>query len=147
MDLIKFDSNNVIIKMTEDEIRGVGNSMNEVCNGLKVIDFKLKMRVFKDTASQLLSLISSIYHKIKNYNLTDIEDENNEFKIKLDKIGYDTFMIEISITALVILINAVKVVLNELEDWEFETRMGVSLEEACCILKNLTFIHQKIDSQ
>ena len=61
------------------------------------------------------------------------------------KIDNDKVILEISKDELGVLSNALNEVCNGIEVWEFDTRMGVRLENAKIILESLTSIYKKVN--
>lgn len=63
------------------------------------------------------------------------------------EIGKQKITLEFSKDELGIIANALNEVCNGIEVWEFDTRMGISIEEARNMLKALTAIYRKADRQ
>lgn len=59
------------------------------------------------------------------------------------KISEDKIILEISKDELKVLSNALNEVCNSIEEWEFETRMGIYIEDAKIILESLNSIYKK----
>lgn len=59
------------------------------------------------------------------------------------KINKDKIVLELSIDELGVLSNALNEVCNGIEVWEFDTRIGVRIENARVILESLTSIYKK----
>lgn len=59
------------------------------------------------------------------------------------KINKDKIILELSKDELGVLSNALNEVCNGIEVWEFDTRMGIKIENARIILETLTSIYKK----
>ena len=59
------------------------------------------------------------------------------------KICKDKIVLELSQDELGVLSNALNEVCNGIEVWEFDTRMGINIENARIILESLTSIYKK----
>jgi hypothetical protein len=59
------------------------------------------------------------------------------------KINKDKIILELSADELGVLSNALNEVCNGIEVWEFDTRMGIKIENARIILEALTSIYKK----
>jgi len=59
------------------------------------------------------------------------------------KINRETIIIELSKDELGVLTNALNEVCNSIEVWEFDTRMGVTIEDAQVILQHLAKIYRE----
>ncbi len=69
----KINKGQVIIDLTEDELGLLGNCLNEICHGIKVLDFESKIGIEKQTAQLMLKDISKIY-KIMDQKIEGVED-------------------------------------------------------------------------
>lgn len=61
------------------------------------------------------------------------------------KISKEKIILELSKDELGVLSNALNEVCNGIEVWEFETRIGITSEDAKAILKFLTSTYKKAD--
>lgn len=59
------------------------------------------------------------------------------------KFHEEKIILEISKNELKVLINALNEVCNSIEEWEFETRMGIYIEDATTMLEYLISIYKK----
>ena len=59
------------------------------------------------------------------------------------KINKDKIILEISKDELGVLSNALNEVCNGIEVWEFDTRMGIKIDNARVMLESLTSIYKK----
>ena len=59
------------------------------------------------------------------------------------EINKDKIVLELSRNELGVLSNALNEVCNGIEVWEFDTRMGIKIENARIILESLTSIYKK----
>ncbi|HLY68704.1 MAG TPA: hypothetical protein VKR53_03175 [Puia sp.] len=91
--------------LNPDEIWPLLNILNEICHGIKINNFEKTIGAKKDSVVKLLDKI------------TEIENEQccflklNDFELK-------------------ILENSFSEVFKQIDLWEFQTRIGVSLDEA-----------------
>lgn len=61
MDTIKINKDNIILEISKDELAVLGNALNEVCNGIKVREFDIRMGINIDDARNILESLISIY--------------------------------------------------------------------------------------
>lgn len=93
------------IKLTSDEIWPLLNVLNEICNGLHINDFENSIGVEREIVVNLMDKISQ-------------EESKQEAILALNDFE------------LTILNKSFKEVFAQIEEWEFQTRVGVSIEEA-----------------
>ncbi len=103
-------SENIVVVNFHD-LPIINNSLNEVCNGLHVDDFEKKIGVTKSHAQQLLKKV-----------------HRNIAKQELHKKDVEHF--HLTVEDLIVVKNALTEVLRQIDDWEFETRMDVTPDEA-----------------
>lgn len=60
------------------------------------------------------------------------------------EINKDKIIIELTKCELGVIINALNEVCNGIEVWEFDTRMGIAIEDARIFLKSLGSLYKKI---
>ena len=84
------------------------NTLNEVCNGFRIDNFEKKIGAHKERVARLLARISDA-------------DEQGDGKC------------EFSESDLEIINNSFNEVIKEIEEWEFQTRIGISRKEAFAI--------------
>jgi len=61
------------------------------------------------------------------------------------QINKEKIIIDLSRDELGVLTNALNEVCNGIEVWEFDTRMGIKIEDARAILESLSLIYKKTD--
>jgi len=93
------------IKLTSNEIWPLINILNELCYGISVNDFQENIGATKESVIQLMNKISQ--HESKT-------------KISIDLSAFE----------ICILKHVFEEVFKQIEDWEFQTRIGISKEEA-----------------
>lgn len=103
------------IDLSWEELWPLANILNEVCNGIYINDFEKKIGATNEEASLL-------HDKIISY-------EVEESELNLKKI------ININKNEVEILRKSLKEVSRQIEEWEFQTRIGVTLEEVEATLK------------
>jgi len=104
------------VKIKWEEIWPIVNILNEICHG---IDVDLDKMGFK--YEEILNLLN----KLKKY---DPGKSNYDFQIT----------IELNASELKMLIKSFKEVFRQIEEWEFQTRIGITIQEAKSILSNIT---------
>lgn len=102
-----------IIKLTPNEVWPLFNILNEVCHGIFVDDFERKMGCPKATVVELMDKIS----KEENENEPLLRLKNYELEI-INKSFEEVF--------------------KQIEDWEFQTHIGISISEAINIQNKLS---------
>jgi len=111
-----------IIETTWNELWPVVNILNEICHGIKINDFEKQIGFKYDE-------IFSLLEKIEAYEVKEYEAD-----LKTTLELNDS-------TEMSILKNCFRVVLKHIEEWEFSTRIGVSISEATAIINKLTEPH------
>ena len=102
--------NEKIIKLYTDEIWPLANILNEICNGLIINNFE-------DSIGRKELDVVILMNKILN---------------KEDK---ESAIFHLNNTELNILSNSFKEVFKQIEEWEFQTRIGITIKEAINIQK------------
>jgi hypothetical protein len=64
MELKKVDESGVWVVLSPDDLLTVCNALNEVCNGLDVPEFAIRMGVTQEEALHLLKAANAIYEKV-----------------------------------------------------------------------------------
>lgn len=104
----------------------------------------------RDKAIKELNAMRSFLLKHLYFEQGCQERERGHTKMDAIKIGKNKVLLEISRDELGVLCNALNEVCNGIEVWEFETRMGVKIENARIILDSLTSMlakaHQTLSS-
>jgi hypothetical protein len=106
-----------IIKTTWEEIWPLANVLNEVCHGINVNDFEKEIGFKYENVFSLL-------RKIDKYEVTS-EEPNVEILLTLNR------------QELEIIKNSFEEVFRQIEEWEFQTRIGVTIEEANAIKEKI----------
>jgi uncharacterized protein YqgV (UPF0045/DUF77 family) len=101
-----------------NELWPIVNILNEVCHGIDINDFENEIG-FK------YEVIFALLRKIAAY---EMEEDKSEIKttIELNDVEVD------------VIIKCCNEVLKQIEEWEFSTRIGVSIKEASKIKERLT---------
>lgn len=124
----KMSKDDLILKaLNIDDLIIINNALNEVCNGFRVYDFDKKIGATISYTCQLLEKINRIYNGL-------CKQEDSEEYLELESI---------TIKDLIVSKNALYQVFNEIDDWEFSTRMGVTREEAMQFIEKITKIIEK----
>ncbi len=125
MKLKALAADRVSLTLSRDELGTMGNALNEVCSGLRVIDFESKMGGEADEVHQILLDIIPVYRKMK---------ESRSSRVTL---GFSCREVRS-------IIGALKEVLLEIDAIEFATRMGAEISEVEEILSQITPIYRKM---
>jgi hypothetical protein len=96
----------------------IANILNEVCNGIHINDVERKIGFKYEN-------IHSLLRKISNYKAKEEDSENIE-------------IIELDENEIKIINRCFDEVLKQIEEWEFSTRIGISIKEAIEIKNKLT---------
>lgn len=107
-----------VLETNWDELWPIVNVLNEVSQGLYIDDIEQEVG-FK--SEQILLLM----HRIISYQAKESELES-------------AFVISLNIDEKIIIENCFQVVLKEIEEWEFSTRIGISITEAKKIVDKIT---------
>lgn len=102
-----------IIEIKWDELWAMMNILNEVCNGIQIYDLEKKLGFNRTSIKDLMNKIA-VFKIYKDEPEEKISFVLNDFEINVIKICF-------------------KEVLKEIEEWEFQTRIGVTIEEAKAI--------------
>ena len=94
-----------IISLTSNEIWPLLNVLNEVCNGISIENFEERMGSKKEDVISLMNRIAE-------------EEQKEESLISLSKIDIE------------ILKKSFELLFKYIDEWEFETRVGISVEDA-----------------
>ncbi len=73
MNVRKIKKDQVTLDLTDDELGLLGNCLNEVCHGIKVLDFESKIGVKINNAQLILKDVSQIYKKMEQEKDCDID--------------------------------------------------------------------------
>ena len=101
------------IQFSGHELLALNNALSEVCHGLKILEFKTQIGVSRERTEKLLGFV----HEMSE-NVTRDRTKVVEKKLELSKDD------------LIILENSLAEVLEVIEEWEFQTRIGVEIKEA-----------------
>jgi hypothetical protein len=126
MKLKEFDAQSVSLILSLDELVTMAQALNEVCNGLRVVDFHIKMGSDEIETLQLLEgYVIPIYKKMK-------------------KSGNQDVVISFSRRELRAVIGAFEEVCKEIDAIEFATRMGAQRSEVDQILDEIVPIYHQM---
>jgi hypothetical protein len=122
MEVLDIKNKNCRINFSLDELLIIANSFNEVCNGLRIMDFQGRLGMPTDEAQRILTCIGSLYDVINDQNRND-DEENGCCDRTLG-------VLEITDVDLQAIANAIDEVFRWIEPWEYQTRIGVNTEDA-----------------
>ncbi|MBS0607617.1 MAG: hypothetical protein JSR57_11760 [Verrucomicrobia bacterium] len=106
-----------IVEIKWDEIWPISNILNEVCHGININDFKNEIGFKYEEIVDLLHKLNKLEPKNTDYNsLIIFKLNDSEQKI---------------------LLNSFKEVLRQIDEWEFQTRSGVTIQEANDIINKV----------
>lgn len=63
----------IVTQFSIDELVTLNNALNEVCNGIKVSDFEVKLGVSRENAKSLLSSVSKMLDGLNKSEIIDVE--------------------------------------------------------------------------
>ena len=118
MEIKEFDARQVSLLLSRHELKMMNNALNEVCHGLRVVDFEAKMGSDKSETWPILKNIGRIYGEMKKSDNQDVE------------IGF-------SRRELRAIIGALQEVCESLDAWEFPIRMGAERSEVDQIMDEI----------
>lgn len=95
----------ITVKLDSEEIWPLLNILNEVCNGLHIKNFEKTIGEKKEFVVHLMNKIS--------------KEENKE-----------DIVLNINNSELLVLKKTFEEVFKQIDDWEFQTRIGISTQEA-----------------
>ncbi len=72
MDVITIKNDQVSLDLSADEMLLLSNSLNEICNGIKVREFEIRIGD-KDQARTLLRAMSSSFDKMQEEDVRNID--------------------------------------------------------------------------
>ncbi len=101
--MVKIIVNN--IKFDSNELWPLLNILNEICYGINIPDFENSIGVKKQKIVDFMDRISK-------------EDEKNDVVLNLND------------EELIFLQNSFKEIFKQIDEWEFQTRIGISIQEA-----------------
>ena len=61
MNLISFRKNKIVFEISREDLGCLGNTLNEVCNGIEVLDFETKIGTSPEQVSNILDFLGSTY--------------------------------------------------------------------------------------
>lgn len=100
------------IKLDANEFWPLLNILNEACHGIKINNFEHSIGAKKHTVVDFMNNISQ-------------EENKNEIVLNLND------------SELIILNNSFEEVFKQIDEWEFQTRIGISTQEARKIQEKL----------
>ncbi|MBI4965358.1 MAG: hypothetical protein HY913_18930 [Desulfomonile tiedjei] len=125
MKLTGFDADHVLLVLSRNELRAMGQALNEVCNGLRVVDFQIKMGSDKIETEGILDEIIPIYRKMKKSGNQDVEMNFSRRDLRA-------------------IIGAFEEVCKEIDAIDFSTRMGAQRSEVDQILAEIVPIYHQM---
>jgi hypothetical protein len=120
-----FGEERVRLIITLDELGIGGNALNEVCNGITVVDFADKMGAEESDVEQILDDIIPIYRKMEAAGsaYTSVNLARNEVRA---------------------IVGALEEVCREIDPLEFATRMGSPRSEVDQILDTIRSVYRRM---
>ena len=106
-----------IVEVKWEEIWPVVNVLNEVCHGININSHESEIGFRYEEILKLLRTLSQLEDKNENYS--------NQIIIKLSDNERE------------IIKNSFEEVFKQIEEWEFQTRIGITIQEANEIKKKL----------
>lgn len=125
MELKQFTVDYASFMMSRHELGTIGNALNEVCNGIHVVDFESKMGGDPKETERILDDIIPVYRKVKRTKSASAAVRFSRRELRA-------------------IIGALKEVLLEIDAIEFATRMGAEIREAKRILDQIVPIYRKM---
>lgn len=61
MRAIKISKDKVVLEIFRDDFGALSNTLNEVCNGIEVLEFETKIGISREEARGMLKFLSSTY--------------------------------------------------------------------------------------
>lgn len=102
-----------VIKLSLNEIIPLLNVLNEVCHGIHVVNFENAIGASRTAVVDFMDKISNIEKKEEFVLILD------DFELKFVQKSFEE-------------------VFKHLEEWEFQTRIGVTIQEARAIKEKIT---------
>jgi hypothetical protein len=125
MQLKGFDADHVSFLLSRHELATMHQALNEVCHGLRVVDFEAKMGSEKSETWPILKNIGRIYKEMKKLGDQDVEMSLSRRQLRA-------------------IIGAFEEVCREIDDIEFSTRMGAERGEVDQILEEIVPIYHQM---
>ncbi|MCE5279921.1 MAG: hypothetical protein ABFD92_16345 [Planctomycetaceae bacterium] len=126
-------------EFTKAELLAVNNALNEVCNGFTVAPFEGKLGVDRDGVIALLDAVGKVYDLTPDPESSEAcdatADECSHFPLNAQWTRDKRIVVVLCSKHLLTMKNALAEVDKELEDWEFDTRMGCTRDFAMSLLK------------
>lgn len=122
MEVLTIKHKNRRINFSLDELLIIANSFNEVCNGLRIMDFQDRVRIPLEETRRILSCVGNLYDVINDQRRND----DGEKGCCDRTLG----VLEISDIDLRAIANTIDEVFRWIEPWEYQTRIGVNTEDA-----------------
>jgi len=126
MNIINIKDAQVDLRLKIDDVLSVNNALNEVCNGLDLPGFESQIGYKKDYALNFLERLSSFYERRVNPNSED---------------GY---CINFSLQEIILITQSFRAILDEIEPFEFGTRLGVERDYISKLLEEFIYVHNEM---
>lgn len=101
-----------------NELWPIVNVLNEVCNGIQLHDLENKLGFNREN-------IIALMDKMETHQVDESRSE-------------ESAIIELDDHEINIINKCFKEVLKEIEEWEFQTRIGITIDKATAIINKLT---------
>lgn len=69
MQVIKIDKEKTVLEISTNDLICLCNTLNEVCNGIEVLEFEKQMGITIEEAESMLDSLDSIYKKAERQKL------------------------------------------------------------------------------
>ena len=136
MELISISKEDVTLDLPRDEVRLLCNSLNEVCNGMKLNDFESKIGISREEAD--------VVHDNMRKNYLKMMQGVDEYMDEIEPVKFNIIHI-LSKKKWTALRNALNEICIDFGESEFQTRLGLDLSEAQIILKSFDSILKKME--
>ncbi len=67
MNVQEVTSTGVVVTLTSNDLMIMCNALNEVCNGLDILEFATRMGVNKEEALALMKTLGSVYERVLHH--------------------------------------------------------------------------------
>lgn len=130
MEILK-TNNDSIIKFSLDELLVMANSLNEVCNGIHVRNFENVIGTSESKVEELLRVIGELY----------------ESTLKKNNVNENFGTLEMTKTEISILSNVLIEVINQIEPWEYHSRIGMDVTDGIQLKDSLLRLLKELNDE
>ena len=107
-----------IIETSWNELWPIANILNEVCHGINI----------NDTENDVGFKYETIFDLLRKLSTYEVEEAKSDIKTTIELSSLETEIIT----------KCFNEVFKQIEEWEFQTRIGITKKEANDILNKLT---------